>query len=298
MNESEILEGFHSGKYTFEEVLDFYQRLKDTIRYPLSEGQKGLWLLHKLEPASNVYNVPICFRIDARMDLETFKQAFGEAVARHDQLSCIIIEEEEAPFLVPQPFNLDNVVTVACERSDGDEFISRLRSEAKKPFDLLRDPFVRMSIYTLSPVEHVVLIVVHHFVFDGASAPIFLADLFSFYEALTHGQAIEPAKGRTAYADFVQWEQLYLEGKQGEKDQAYWLSQLKGELPSLKLDFERSDIDVISVKGATTATSITGSEIRSITEFCSKHRIKPMVFFLSVFQMLLQRYTGTATGVL
>ncbi|WP_375140127.1 condensation domain-containing protein [Bacillus velezensis] len=49
---------------------------------------------------------------------------------------------------------------------------------------MARDSFIRMHVYSVSSTEHVVLIVVHHLVFDGASTPVFLKDLFTIYESL------------------------------------------------------------------------------------------------------------------
>lgn len=293
MNEDEILMGFKNDKYTMEEVLEFYQKLNDReSRYPLSEGQKGLWMLHKLDPSSDVYNVPVCFRVRAPMDMEKLKMAFGQVVTRHDQLSCVIIEEKGVPYLVLQPFNHETFSSIDIEMPVGDELVSLLKREAKKPIDLALDSLVRMNVYSASQTDHVVLIVVHHLVFDGASTSVLLSDLFSTYEALMKGRAADAPGERITYDEFLEWEQTYLDGAQCSRDREYWLSKLEGELPSLTFDFERQNKAYVSAKGATFAAQLTDSESSTVSEFCTKHRVKPTAFFLSIFQVLLQRYTG------
>ncbi|MCR8936092.1 amino acid adenylation domain-containing protein [Brevibacillus laterosporus] len=293
MNENEILLGFKNGKYTMEEVLEFYQKLKNNeIRYPLSEGQKGLWMLNKLDPTSNVYNIPICFRIRANVDIEKLKQAFGLVVTRHDQLSCVIIEDGGVPYLAPQPFNPETFSSIENEVPDEEELLSLLKEEAKKLFDLARDPFIRMNIYSISPIEHIALIVVHHLVFDGASTPVFLADLLSFYEAAVNCRDAEVSEEVIMYDQFVEWEQDYLFGTKSKTDREYWLSKLEGELPTLLLDIEQQNETCVSAQGTTLATQLTGSKCTAVSEFCTELRVKPTAFFLSIFQILLQRYTG------
>ncbi|KYC88117.1 non-ribosomal peptide synthetase [Bacillus amyloliquefaciens] len=294
MNENELLMGFKSGKYTADEVLAYYQELdQETSRYTLSEGQKGLWMLHKLEAESDVYHIPICFRVRNNIDREKLKQAFGQVVIQHDQLACAVVEEEGVPYLVPQPFNPGSFSSSVIGDLDKTELISLLKRETKRPIDLARDSFIRMHVYSVSSTEHVVLIVVHHLVFDGASTPVFLKDLFTIYESLVKNNGDAEPSEKITYGEFLEWEQNYLSDKQSDEDRQYWLSKLEGELRSLNLDIEKQNEGKTSkAKGETLAVQLTDTESSNINLFCSKYRVKPAAFFLSLFQSLLQRYTG------
>ncbi|MCK9395482.1 MAG: SDR family NAD(P)-dependent oxidoreductase [Methylobacter sp.] len=42
---------------------------------PLSEGQKGLWLLHQFAPQMSAYNIPVALRFSAGLDVGLFRQA-------------------------------------------------------------------------------------------------------------------------------------------------------------------------------------------------------------------------------
>ena len=60
--------------------------------------------------------------------------------------------------------------------------------EARRPFDLARGPVLRLVLFRLSPAEHVLLVNVHHIVFDGWSLGIFLKELATLYAAFLEGR--------------------------------------------------------------------------------------------------------------
>ena len=64
MTLQEILDAYKAGKLS---TIELQERLRDfkkpTDKSRLSEGQKGLWMLHQISPEMSAYNVPLCFRI-------------------------------------------------------------------------------------------------------------------------------------------------------------------------------------------------------------------------------------------
>src|ERR1044071_2296110 len=141
MTEDELLIAFKSGKLSSEDVLAFYQKLgkASAPMQPLSEGQKGLWLLHKLDPASDAYNVPICFRTRAALDLGAFQRAFEYVCSWHSQLSSIVVEHDGAPYLTPRPAGVPCFWSEDARDLSGEELEQRLARESKRPFDIARD---------------------------------------------------------------------------------------------------------------------------------------------------------------
>src|SRR5438874_8776725 len=49
---------------------------RQSREFPLSAGQKGLYILHKLHPGMSGYNVPLCFRINVEVDTELMAEAW------------------------------------------------------------------------------------------------------------------------------------------------------------------------------------------------------------------------------
>ncbi|WP_037826056.1 condensation domain-containing protein, partial [Streptomyces sp. NRRL S-1896] len=65
---------------------------------PLSEGQRGLWALAKMEPETYAYNVPVCFSC-ADVDIAALQAAFRDTLSRHPLLSAAVRETEDGPRL-------------------------------------------------------------------------------------------------------------------------------------------------------------------------------------------------------
>ncbi len=62
MTSIEILNAYKAGKLSKKGVQEKLRELKQgSLKNPLSEGQKGLWLLQKISPEMSAYNIPICF---------------------------------------------------------------------------------------------------------------------------------------------------------------------------------------------------------------------------------------------
>jgi len=292
MNESELLLGYKKGKYTAEDVLGYYEKIKNNnTRRELSLGQKGLWMIHKFAPHSNEYNVPICLKVRSKLDLGLLKQAFAHVVESHEQLSCFILEHEGNPYLVPQPFQSHWFTHTNSADIPEQELKSLLRIEAKQPFDLSSGPLVRMKVYRRSEDEYIILIVIHHIVFDGASTPIFLNALFSSYEKIASSDStLEPVT--YSYEQYVNWEHNYLSSEKADEDRQYWITELEGAPSSLLLDIENLASTKKGINGATQATLLNREYCKLVKDKCRQLRINPSTMFLGVFQMLLERYSG------
>ena len=85
--------------------------------------------------------------------------------------------------------------------------------DARRPFDLVRGPVLRLILYRLSPVEHVLLVNVHHIVFDGWSLGIFCKELATLYAAFSEGQPSPLPPLAIPYSDIAREQRQHLEGK-------------------------------------------------------------------------------------
>ncbi|MEU8268266.1 amino acid adenylation domain-containing protein [Sphaerisporangium sp. NPDC049002] len=292
MNEDQILAGFKAGVFSADDVLAFYERpTAEPERRLLSEGQKGLWLLHGLQPDSGVYNVPVCFRLLAPLDVARFRQAFELAVARHSLLCSAVVTEDGTPYLVARP---DRPAGFRHERLSGrsaEELLAEARRQAKAPFDLAEDPLARAHVFEVDGADTVVLLVFHHLVFDGASTPLFLRDLISAYEAVRSGTRWT-CPARDNHDAFVRWEEDFLAGPEGERHRAFWTKTLQGPLPTLRLGIERGPAPSTAPAGETIRLTLPRTTSARVRQWCASNGVRPAVFFLGVYQLLLRRYSG------
>src|SRR6185312_16426148 len=86
------------------------------------------------------------------------------------------------------------------------------REEANWRFDLRRGPLLRVKLVRLGEEEHLLLLTMHHVVFDGWSTAILVREFVSLYEGYAAGKgAVLPELG-VQYADYAVWQRRRMEG--------------------------------------------------------------------------------------
>ncbi|MCB0207968.1 MAG: amino acid adenylation domain-containing protein [Anaerolineae bacterium] len=259
---------------------------------PLSEGQKGLWVLQKMAPQMSAYNVPLALRVQQKIDPELWHKAFRKLVAHHPILQTVIQEEDGRPFQVIDPtqplyFELEDVGHL--QEAD---LIPYLKTKAQVPFNLETGPLLRVQLFTRSEAEYILLLTVHHSIIDGTSMLALLKNLLPIYHALAEGRDLDFAPDGATYYDFVTWEQAMLASEQGQRQKAYWQQQLSGELPHLSLPLDGPRPATQSFKGASVETDLNPDLTRQVRALAKAHRGNMATLLLAIFKVLLHRYTG------
>src|SRR5690606_22698112 len=78
-----------------------------------------------------------------------------------------------------------------------------LLQELETPFDLGRGPLLRARLLALDATTHVLLIAVHHIIFDGPSVDVLFAEVGALYGAYCAGATPPLAALPVQYADFA-----------------------------------------------------------------------------------------------
>ena len=61
------------------------------------------------------------------------------------------------------------------------EVLRLAHEQLAKPFDLSQPPLIRAQLVRFADQNHILLLAIHHIVFDGWSIHVFLRDLAAFY---------------------------------------------------------------------------------------------------------------------
>ncbi|WP_306602431.1 non-ribosomal peptide synthetase [Azonexus sp.] len=265
------------------------------VAYPLSEGQKGLWRWQQLYPALTAYNLPLAFCVDGVV-LPVLEQTCRAVVAAWPLLASRIValddgEPEWQPALTPA---MVNVLTLAPEMSLDAAVAARTRlaldlTELPGRFELLR-----------GGSQDVVLILIHHIVFDGLSAVHFSRYFWSCYGRLLAGQPVLAPPHAASFAEFVAWERAYLASQTGLADLAYWQTELGsgsdggsvGDLPVLDLPRCFGTVQTQPGCGASLSRELPTDLVLACRDCAQALAINPSAFFLGVLHILLYRYTG------
>ncbi|ASZ12601.1 non-ribosomal peptide synthetase [Chitinophaga sp. MD30] len=261
-------------------------------RYPLTEGQKGLWFIQQLEPDNSNYNVPVAFVIPGSVDTSQLKQALALIMEEHPVLRSRFIKEDETgevfnhihpdttPFFEEKTLTAEQNVEQTCWEL------------VRTPFDLAKDSPVRLYIRKKENRNYI-LFVFHHIIFDGMSSSVFLSLFLERTRQLAAGSPIPRITPNVACFTNVECEQSYIRSSQGRKSLQYWEEKLTGVLPVLALPYDMPAQKTIrTTRIGKESMHFSQQEMQELKTLCRQMGINLSVLFMSVYTLLLHKLTG------
>ncbi|WP_146052901.1 condensation domain-containing protein, partial [Aquimarina sp. I32.4] len=174
LNKGILLEYFENEKnknYYKTSILSFKE--KNNIRpvdIPLSFSQERLWFLDKLE-GSTSYHISSVLRLSGSIDMAILELSFRDVVDRHEILRTVY-KEDEGGFVSQEVLDKGNWKFSSSIVESEEVLLSSLISDKiNTPYDLSRDHMLRVSVIEISPIEHILVLVMHHIASDGWSLP-------------------------------------------------------------------------------------------------------------------------------
>ena len=277
---------------------DYMPEIRPFPRYrnlPLSSTQLRLWYIKQLSPDSIEYNLPFSIRLTGSLDIDLLRQSLHHIINRHEALRTRFDVEQDIPVQVIADTLEINMPLQDYSSTEDDKKEEKLDTYltrcAKESFDLFESPLVRASIIKLSNDEHVLFFMTHHIVFDGISFDIFHRELFEVYESYKSNLTPQLPELCVQYADYAVWQQEWLHSEAYHQQLAYWLEQLKGELPLLQMPLDRPRPAVMSFKGSQEEIQIPIELVESLSKFGHTQGATLFMVFLAAFRTLLYKYT-------
>ncbi len=176
---------------------------------PLSFAQRRLWFLRQLEGLSATYNIPLALRLSGKLDHQALHAAIADVVTRHESLRTIFPQLDGVPY--QQILDaLTAYPPLAVTHTSETEWSGVLAEAARYEFNLAVEPPVRVELFTLSPDEYVLLIVIHHIAGDGWSMGPLSVDLATAYAARCRGESPRWSPLAVQYADYTLWQHRLL----------------------------------------------------------------------------------------
>jgi amino acid adenylation domain-containing protein len=264
----------------------------DTSDAPLSFAQELLWLQAQMSPNAATYNVPMALRINGALDLGRLRSALTMLAERHEALRTSFLEGADGPRQRIASKARANVMEVDLTSWDDDEreeaALTAVRRAALDPFDLTRAPLMRATVVRLAPDDAILLLVVHHIVFDGGSVGILLEELFSVYESGS-ADALPPVAAQ--YGDFAAWQRERLSGARMDKLRAFWSAELDGALERVSITKEQ-DANGSAREGRRVEASIAADALPALRHIGRERDATLYMTLLAAFQTLLHLVSG------
>ncbi|HEX5748907.1 MAG TPA: non-ribosomal peptide synthase/polyketide synthase [Archangium sp.] len=263
---------------------------------PLSFAQQRLWFLEQLQPGNTAYNIPVALRLEGPLDTAALERALEEVVRRHEVLQASIESRGGEPVLHltgPVRLPLAPVDLSALEKDARSEAVERLASEESgRPFELSRGPLLRATLLRLGEREHVLLLTVHHIVFDGWSAGILFRELAALYDAFCRGAPSPLPELPLRYSDHARWQREWLKGEVLEEQLAYWRRRLAGSPPVLELPLDRPRPARRSRRAGQVPVVLSRGLSEALEALAQREGCSLFMVLLAGFQALLARWSG------
>lgn len=132
-----------------------------------SDGQRALWFVYQLAPDSPVYK--LSFRIQGGFDTAILRTAVRALTIRHLILRGTFAMRRDSIQQVPTAGDMA-IEESTLPPSPKSIFASKhFRHRAA-------EPPLRVALFTQASDNHVVVVTIHHVVFDGSSIPVFFGE--------------------------------------------------------------------------------------------------------------------------
>ncbi|MET9567466.1 amino acid adenylation domain-containing protein [Streptomyces tauricus] len=260
---------------------------------PLSFAQQRLWFLDQLEPGSPEYNMSTRLRLTGDIDLAALGATLDAIVARHEVLRTRLVADTEgvprqlidAPTSVPLP-----LLDVSGSEDPQGEADGLITKDGLTPFDLAAGPLLRATLVRLAEDDHVLVLAMHHVVFDEWSDGVLQREFSVLYRAFRAGAAHPLPPLAVQYADVAAWQGSWLSGDVRDEQIAYWRAQLTGA-KKLELPTDRPRPAVRSTEGSVARFTVPEETADALRALSREHGTTMFMTLLAAFDILMGRYT-------
>ena len=247
------------------------------VNCPLSYAQTGVYFECLKNPTSTVYNIPYLLSYPAGIEADKLADTVKKVVEAHPELSIHFTTEGDS---IVQTL-ADSVPVDVPITEMTDEALANYKTEFVRPFNLQKPPLYRFEVVKTETGVHL-LMDVHHLVFDGGSADLFIRQIGSVLDG-------SPIENETyTYLDFVS-DQQKAEGSDTFKAaQQFFAKKLQtcegaSEIPA---DLPKSD------KQGFIGEAVCPTDMDKAAAFCRQQEITPAHLYLAAASYVISRYTN------
>ena len=244
---------------------------------PLSYAQLGVYYECMKHPLDTTYNLPTAIILPPGIEGDKVEQALLQLISAHPAFN---IHFETQGNDVVQVYDPDLMPVVTRSEMTEKDLIAYQQSFVL-PFNLDRGPLYRMEIVQTEN-RVVILIDVHHLIFDGASFDLLTRQLCDVLD----GKTIEPE--RLGLLQFSQEQRQAESGQEYQEAKAYFAEVMK----ECEGCTEITDDFTPSEPHGHVAQVVTPFDYTKVEQFCKQLNVTPASLMLAVSFYTLSRYTN------
>jgi acyl-CoA synthetase (AMP-forming)/AMP-acid ligase II/NADP-dependent 3-hydroxy acid dehydrogenase YdfG/acyl carrier protein len=285
-------ENAEADRAHFIEFLKNNQNTRNTDSYPLSFAQEALWEFEKQFPQSWLYNMPLVLQINGLLNFKALEYAFKGLIKRHAGFRSVFFEKEGGtPY---QKILNDMPITIKVKNLEDvsqKEIKTIIKAEEQRKLDITTGPLIRVTLLRLSNKIHLLLLTIHHIVFDGWSYEVIFKDISYYYNDYIKGRFIPLESLPLKYVDFIQWEREYALSTTIHNQLKYWERTLSNlELHEIPCDYEQFSHSPDC--GSFCALKLKKEITQKLKQLCFKYQLSIFTVILSIFDLTIYQSTN------
>src|SRR5688572_14551014 len=264
-------------------------------KFDLTPMQQGI-LFHTLyAPGRGLYVEQIGYRLQGRLDVPAFEEAWRMVVARHAILRASF--QWEGTSQAQQRIHRE--VSISIDQRDWRTY-SRLEQQTlldelmlndrEKGFDLSAAPLMRLTLLRLADDLNHFLWSSHHIQLDGWSQSLILNEAFTIYRGLLSGDTVKLGSSRP-FADYLE----YLKNPRGSESETFWRERLRGfdEPTSLGIGSLSAPLTAADAAHSECEVTLSTEATAAFQSYARRRRLTPYTLVQGAWALLLSRYSGT-----
>ncbi len=244
---------------------------------PLSYAQTGVYFECLKNPTSTIYNIPYLLSFPSGTDASRLSDAVRQVAECHPELGVHFTTEGDT---IVQTIEGAQPVEVK-QSSLSDDQLQQYKTDFVRPFNLQKDTLYRFEVVTTPSGVHL-LMDLHHLVFDGGSADLFIRQICAILE----GGSVE--KESYSYLDFVSDQQQAEQSDSFLQSQQFFAQKLQTCEGASEIPPDLPATDTVGHIGE----AVCLPDFSRAETFCRQQGITPAHLFLAATAYVVSRYTN------
>lgn len=277
-----------------EKLFKEIQKLPEQEEYPVSFGQRRLWILHQMQDNPVAYNMYEAYTFAKELHVDNFKKALDGLLERHAAFRTVFTAKNGTAFQSFTKTKSFVLTTIDLKnQKDADKKALEHIEEYKLiPFDLEKGPLARALLIQISPQKQIFLFVMHHIISDGWSVRLIVQDLLKTYYAYNKTVLPHHTQIRIGYHDYAHWQHQVLSENRFIQLEKYWLDKFAGTLPICEITGDKSRPLVFTFEGSRKIFEIPSSLVDKLNSLACRQNATLFMSLLTSMYIYMNKYTG------
>ena len=262
---------------------------------PPSFVQRRFWTLQKLNPTESFYNAPFVFKLEGALNVELLRKSFNAVVSRHEVLRTTLEEIDGELMQAIAPAGEISFSFISLGDCPGELIaetaVCLLQTDVEYPFDLARQPGLRVMILQIHPREHLLQVVFHNTLFDQSSLMILLNEVSLHYAGFVDSTPVY-LPPPTQYTEYVGWQESFMTSGMEERLD-YWKDWFRaGEPPEWTWTPSLTAPAQPSFHTHVPWQRYSAELTKKVKELSQRNGVTVYITLLAAYATVLRRYTG------